>query len=631
MSSKMRPWGGRSDAGPDTLASSRRGAMAQSHGNDVASVDLPLACPSAAAEPMAFPVERRDRGDEMAPRRLRVRCRSACCRAADGRTNRPSAGSQWQRTRRERRLTCFAAAAGVALAHPARFGHDGVFRPNHGARKRCVLADALTVMAPNVNGLLVPRRGLLSRRSAPSHRRRLFVVGRNGRARSASMTSAPGQGLAPAVVAINVAFAVLAVVVVFLRTLTRAHFAAGLAADDWLMVLATVFFVIYCVASNLATYYGTALPMAADVDADAVDKSMLYSWFCCLLYVLSMLLTKLSLACFLLRLAPNGAHALLIHGASLLTVLTNAVYFFVSDFKCRPVSYYWKRDQAGSCLGRAAIMGMTYFYSATSVAVDVVFAVLPALIVGNLNLDGRAKVGIMVLIAITCLANSAVLVRFAYLSALTDADLLWSANDIGVCTSIEMSLAIGAASLATLGPLCSAVGRQLGLGSRPAHAGGAAKDSRLSQSTMSRSRQGSVKMCDDDVYVVSDDEECVSAIRDKGVFGTERVAHAASDKGDIYSSETRVVELDAEREEQSPTAEGVAKGVEVLVRPSFSPSVPGAMGQEGRGTGGDGTTTDDRCMDDVGPRTCMGAQSPAAVAGGATMEARGRSACPFEA
>ncbi|KAM5356946.1 hypothetical protein ACJ41O_003592 [Fusarium nematophilum] len=176
-----------------------------------------------------------------------------------------------------------------------------------------------------------------------------------------------------------------------------------------------------------------------------------------------MISSKLSIAWFLLRLTARRIQSWVIYCASLLSVLAGVVFFFVSLFQCKPISFFWDKDQPGACIKVDVIIALAYLYSAFSVITDFTFALLPGFLIWNLKLNNRTKVALTALITMGCVASSALLVRFGYLMRFKDPDFLWATFDIAIWSTVEMGLAITAGSLATLRPLAKMLRWKLGL------------------------------------------------------------------------------------------------------------------------------------------------------------------------
>ncbi|KAK1976066.1 hypothetical protein LZ30DRAFT_667493 [Colletotrichum cereale] len=269
----------------------------------------------------------------------------------------------------------------------------------------------------------------------------------------------------PELLAVNIFFVSTAIVATALRCFVRAGLVRAFGTDDWLMVLASAFFTCYSSFSIAGVHYGTGRHHE-DIGKENVTKALECWWWCYLFYCLSMIASKLSIAFFLARITTQKVHKWIVYGAALITVLSGVVFFFVTLFQCRPVSFFWNKDQAGSCININVVIGLAFLYSVFSVISDFAFAILPAFIVWDLQVPRKTKIALIPLLMMGCVASSAVLVRFGYLMGLKDPDFLWASLDTAIYSSVEQGLAITAGSLATLRPLLKIVGYKLGLATK---------------------------------------------------------------------------------------------------------------------------------------------------------------------
>ncbi|CAJ2512379.1 Uu.00g053940.m01.CDS01 [Anthostomella pinea] len=271
----------------------------------------------------------------------------------------------------------------------------------------------------------------------------------------------------PLLDAINIAFLVISVTIVGLRCYVRVFMVKRFGLDDWAMLLATTFFVSYCVCSISGVHYGTGRHKW-DLSTEGYAKGREFWWFCYLTYCWSMILSKASIALFLLRVTAYRIHVWIIWGAMAISFVTCMAFFFVTVFQCYPVSYFWDQyTQSGTCVNVEVIVALGYLYSVCSIITDFTFALLPAWIISHLNMKARTKIALIPLLAMGCVASSAVIVRCIYMSTFRSPDYLWATADIAVWSTVEQGLAISAASLATLRPLIKLIGYKLGITTRP--------------------------------------------------------------------------------------------------------------------------------------------------------------------
>ncbi|KAI6782743.1 uncharacterized protein J7T54_000886 [Emericellopsis cladophorae] len=270
----------------------------------------------------------------------------------------------------------------------------------------------------------------------------------------------PNRG--PELQAVCYVLVVAAFVTTVLRCYTRVFLVKSFGFDDWCMVFALVTFVLFVTCALNGVEHGTGRHRA-DLTAEDFQTAMKYWWFCYLWYCLTMIASKISIGYFLLRITIRRTDVWIIYGVMVITVLTGIVFFFATMFQCTPISYFWNRDQSGSCLSMDVIIALTYLYSACSVICDFTFAILPMVIIWTLNINRRSKMALVPIMTMACVASAAVVVRFPYVMKFKDPDFLWATVDIAIWSCTEQGLAITAGSLATLRPLVRNVGYCFGL------------------------------------------------------------------------------------------------------------------------------------------------------------------------
>ncbi|RSM19195.1 hypothetical protein CDV31_001871 [Fusarium ambrosium] len=270
----------------------------------------------------------------------------------------------------------------------------------------------------------------------------------------------------PELMAVNIAFLTAALISMILRAYVRSIMVKAFGTDDWLMVAGTVFFTLYASFSMSGVTYGTGRHHK-DLELKQIQTAKMCWWFCYLWYALSMVSSKLSIGWFLLRVTTSKVHRWVIYLAMMSTTLSGIIFFFVTLFQCSPMSYFWNEEQSGKCVNVNVVIALATLYSVFAVISDFIFALLPGLIVWKLQLHKKTKLMLIPLLAMGCVASSAVIARFPYLPKFREDDFLWNTLDIAIWSSIEQGLAITAGSLATLRPLLKLVAFRLGLTSKP--------------------------------------------------------------------------------------------------------------------------------------------------------------------
>ncbi|KAK4205402.1 hypothetical protein QBC40DRAFT_270921 [Triangularia verruculosa] len=176
-----------------------------------------------------------------------------------------------------------------------------------------------------------------------------------------------------------------------------------------------------------------------------------------------MILVKISIGYFLLRVTITRLHRWIIYAAGAVTCVSCLTFFFVTMLQCQPISYFWNRDQEGKCINMDVLTALAILYSVFSVITDLTYALLPAWVVAHLNMEKKSKTAVIGLMGMGCVASAAVIVRGPYLQHLGSEDFLWDTAPVAIWSSVEAALAITAGCLACLQPLVKMIGAKLGI------------------------------------------------------------------------------------------------------------------------------------------------------------------------
>ena len=110
---------------------------------------------------------------------------------------------------------------------------------------------------------------------------------------------------------------------------------------------------------------------------------------------------KASIALMLYRLSIRRTHRLIIWITTILTQGYSLFFFFLFVFQCSPSRYFWTRvaGDTGSCLDSSVVVSATYGYSAVTCAGDLVYSILPALLVWSLQMGRKEKAAVIMILA----------------------------------------------------------------------------------------------------------------------------------------------------------------------------------------------------------------------------------------
>ncbi|KAI3398338.1 hypothetical protein diail_9430 [Diaporthe ilicicola] len=261
---------------------------------------------------------------------------------------------------------------------------------------------------------------------------------------------------------VAIALVTMATVSFILRAYVRARMVKAFGVDDWFMLAATIMFILFVTCVNIGVHYGTGRHYV-DLTQQNFENAMQFWYYCYIWYCWTMIFSKISIGIFLLRIIVERIQIWFIYIALAINVMTGLVFFFVTTLQCHPVSYFWHKEQDGTCIPIGIIIALTYLYSSLNIICDFTFALLPIFIVRKLNMKRRMKIAIVPLLSMGCIASAAVVVRLAYVETFRNPDFLFATVEIAIWSTVEGGLAVTAGSLACIRPLFKVLIHRLGL------------------------------------------------------------------------------------------------------------------------------------------------------------------------
>ncbi|KAJ5990120.1 hypothetical protein N7499_010647 [Penicillium canescens] len=260
-----------------------------------------------------------------------------------------------------------------------------------------------------------------------------------------------------AVQTVAAVFLPIAAIAVMLRCYVRGWIVKAFGWDDAAMVLAMLFYAMFCGTMIGGTLYGTGLKFE-HLEPNNRVTAMKYWWLCEIAYCFASIFCKISVCLFLMRITIKRLHIWILYTVMVLTVIAGLVFMFLMLLQCKPLSYFWTRvtmdpSIPGYCISIDIIIVMTYIYSAFSALCDFTVGILPIFLVHKLHMKKQTKIAVMGILSMACIASSAVIVRIPFVQTFADDDFLYATFEIAVWSNIEAGLGITAGSLATLRPL----------------------------------------------------------------------------------------------------------------------------------------------------------------------------------
>ncbi|KAI1433479.1 hypothetical protein GGR50DRAFT_705393 [Xylaria sp. CBS 124048] len=253
-------------------------------------------------------------------------------------------------------------------------------------------------------------------------------------------------------IGVNIALFVLAVVSVSLRCYVRLGITRSFGPDDYWMLATLASFTANTTIALLGAKHGLGRHIW-NLSPRDLRLALKFTYATEITYGLTMILAKISIALYLLRLTPIRLQRHIIYLVTGLTCVAGLTLTFIVAFQCKPPSRAWNMDAPGSCISTKAIRIATYTYSALAIVTDFTFTLLPLFLIWHLHMDKRTKVALVPVFSLALLASLAVVIRIPLIKDFTETDFLFATARFGLWSATEQGLAIMAGSLITLRPL----------------------------------------------------------------------------------------------------------------------------------------------------------------------------------
>ncbi|OJD30262.1 fad binding domain-containing protein [Diplodia corticola] len=243
-----------------------------------------------------------------------------------------------------------------------------------------------------------------------------------------------------------------------LRVYVRAYMRKGLGADDGLMLLGLVLFVLSGILTTLAADAGLGIH---NYGATAVEMrdALMYFTFWQLAYTTSAVFVKAGVCISLCRITTVPLHKKILWTLIAVSVVASTVACVIVFSGCRPFEATWDKTIPGAkCTGAANSLSTSYIISAITIVTDWSCALMPVFIVWDVQMHWKVKVSVCLVLGLGVLSSVATLVRLKAIPAYGNRDdFLYGMADIVVWSETEIGLAIIAGSIAALKPLLAKI------------------------------------------------------------------------------------------------------------------------------------------------------------------------------
>lgn len=191
----------------------------------------------------------------------------------------------------------------------------------------------------------------------------------------------------------------LACMVVALRWLTRLRIVRNVGWDDYTILCASFGEVIASSLVIVQVHYGFGRHKA-DLTEWHYIEFMKYSYGEWIQTFQTLMLTKLSICFFLLRI-PVEKHLIRpIQGAIIILIVSNVVLTLLWVFQCNPIASAWNKQTPGSCFSNGQLQRIIISQAIISIISDFMLALFPIVLLWKVQIAPRIKAGLCTLMAL---------------------------------------------------------------------------------------------------------------------------------------------------------------------------------------------------------------------------------------
>ncbi|KAI4233244.1 MAG: hypothetical protein LQ349_004533 [Xanthoria aureola] len=261
------------------------------------------------------------------------------------------------------------------------------------------------------------------------------------------------ENLGPTIIIINVIVFVASTLIVIVRTFTRLCLTKNFGWDDAVMVLTQV--INACGMAFVGAEVSNGLGRKRFYLAPGSYKKFLkYDYLDWVQVFLTLLLSKISICLFLLRLSSFRKIRLGLHGMNIFLITSHIPLTFLMMFQCTPISKYWRNplEGPGKCFDKDTVAIIIIVQGVFSIVSDFILAGFPILLLWNVQLSKRTKVGLCVLMGLGVITAGICIGRTALSGQVKTTDVSWAGVPNALARVFEINLGIIAACIPIMKP-----------------------------------------------------------------------------------------------------------------------------------------------------------------------------------
>jgi hypothetical protein len=224
--------------------------------------------------------------------------------------------------------------------------------------------------------------------------------------------------------------------------------------DDALMAVGGFFYIFQCITVIGAAVAGIGVKNEHITGHAMYVAAGRWFFFNVITYSITACIVRLSVLVTLLRIAVHRAYKYCIYVAMVTITCIGLLGVLFLCAQCKPTSRYWDKKIPGTCASSRAIKANTIATTFVPAVTDVFSAVLPIILLWNIQMNIRSKFLVCIMLGLGVFAAICIVVRLPAIVDLGDhQDSLYSVSVSILWGTAEIGVAIAAASLSALRPL----------------------------------------------------------------------------------------------------------------------------------------------------------------------------------
>ncbi|KAH8719322.1 hypothetical protein GQ44DRAFT_623642 [Phaeosphaeriaceae sp. PMI808] len=242
---------------------------------------------------------------------------------------------------------------------------------------------------------------------------------------------------------------ILSVIFLGLRIYVKLSRRCGLWWDDYILIVSWVLVLMQSISTTVWVSYGYGMQMQ-DINPENLPILRLLGLVVPTFTITSASLSKTGFAILLLRLAKPWIKKLI----WLMILSMNIISFLAALFlwvSCTPLRKGWHPAMEGTCWDNHPLMIHVMFASAYSALLDFILSLLPLILLWNIQINIREKIGVIVAMSMGFFAGVITIIKTVYIpQGYDDGYISDKSTQVTIWGAVEPTVTIMAASIPVL-------------------------------------------------------------------------------------------------------------------------------------------------------------------------------------